>query len=59
MSKFAQLKTLIASAETDADKFFNKGNGAAGTRLRKALQEAKSLAQDIRNEVTAIKNKGK
>ncbi|MGK6353159.1 histone H1 [Parapedobacter sp. DT-150] len=59
MSKFAQLKELIASAEEDALKFYDKANAAAGTRLRKALQEAKTLAQDIRNEVTALKNKGK
>lgn len=59
MSKFTQLKDLIASAGDDAAKFYEKGNAAAGTRLRKALQEAKTLAQDIRNEVTAIKNKGK
>ncbi|GGC33519.1 hypothetical protein GCM10011386_27040 [Parapedobacter defluvii] len=59
MSKFTQLKELIASAEEDAAKFYDKANGAAGTRLRKALQEVKTLAQDIRNEVTSLKNKGK
>jgi hypothetical protein len=31
-------------------------NKAAGTRLRGALQSAKTFAQDIRNEVTAKKN---
>ncbi|WP_130857944.1 histone H1 [Olivibacter jilunii] len=56
MEKFTELKNIIASAEADADKFYNKSNGAAGTRLRKALQELKSLAQEIRNEVTTIKN---
>lgn len=59
MDKFGKLKELISSVEADADKFFNKGNAAAGTRVRKALQDVKSLAQDIRNDVTSIKNSGK
>jgi len=42
---------LIASADADADKFYNKGNSAAGTRLRKTMQEIKGAAQDIRNSV--------
>ncbi|SEK23385.1 histone H1 [Parapedobacter koreensis] len=56
MSTFNQLKDLIASVEADAVKFFEKGNAAAGTRVRKAMQEAKTLAQSIRNEVTAKKS---
>jgi len=32
MQKFEELKALIASLEGDADKFYNKGNSAAGTR---------------------------
>jgi hypothetical protein len=57
MEKFNQLKELIASIEADADKFFNKGSKAAGTRVRGGMQEIKALAQEIRNEVTALKNK--
>lgn len=57
MEKFNQLKALLASAEADAEKFYEKNSKAAGTRVRKALQEAKNLAQSIRNEVTEIKNK--
>jgi len=57
MEKFTKLKELVASMEVDADKFYTKGSGAAGTRVRKALQEIKTLAQEIRNEVTEIKNK--
>ncbi|MGN8068406.1 histone H1 [Mucilaginibacter sp. 22184] len=56
MEKFTELKELIAAAEKDAQAFFEKGNKAAGTRLRNALQKSKVLAQDIRNEVTAKKN---
>lgn len=57
MDKFAKLKELISAAETDADKFYNKGNSAAGTRLRGAMQQLKRLAQEIRTEVTDQKKK--
>ena len=56
MSKFAKLKEVVASVETDVEKFYKGGNAAAGTRVRKALQEIKGLAQEIRNEVTEKKN---
>jgi hypothetical protein len=57
MQKFQDLKNLIASLEADADKFYNKANSAAGTRLRKGMQELKNLAQVIRSEVQDLKNK--
>jgi len=57
MEKFTQLKELLASIEADADKFYNKGSKAAGTRVRGGMQEIKALAQEIRQEVTALKNK--
>ncbi len=59
MKKFEELKSLIASIETDADKFYNKGNSAAGTRVRKGMQDLKNLAQAIRAEVQELKNKEK
>lgn len=59
MGNFTKLKDLVSSLEADADKFFNNGNAAAGTRVRKGLQEIKTLAQDIRNEITAKKNEKK
>ncbi len=55
MSAFTKLKELVAATEADATSFYEKGNKAAGTRLRKALQEIKVLAQEGRNEVTAKK----
>ncbi len=57
MEKFSKIKDLIASMEDDADKFYNKTNSAAGTRVRKAMQDLKNLAQEVRNEVTELKNK--
>lgn len=57
MKKFNELKKLVLEAEVDADKFYNKGNSAAGTRVRKAMQDLKNLAQDIRMNVQDMKNK--
>ena len=57
MENYNKLKELVASAEGDFEKFYDKGNAAAGTRVRKAMQEMKDLAQDIRKEVTEKKNK--
>jgi hypothetical protein len=57
MATFQQLRSVIETAEADADKFFNKGNKAAGTRLRNSLQEIKKLAQELRVAVTEQKNK--
>ena len=45
------------SLEDDFEKFYDKENQAAGTRVRKGMQELKNLAQEIRIEVQDIKNK--
>ncbi|MFM6976340.1 MAG: histone H1 [Sphingobacteriaceae bacterium] len=59
MKKFNEFKSVLAGLEADADKFYNKGNSAAGTRIRKGMQDLKNLAQAIRLEVQATKNKEK
>ncbi len=59
MDKFTKMKDLLASVEVDANKFYNSGNSAAGTRVRKGMQDLKNLAQEIRNEVTEKKNSAK
>lgn len=59
MEQIAKLKELIASAEADADKFFNKGNSAAGTRLRNTMQTLKATAQEVRTTVTEKKKAAK
>lgn len=56
MEKFEKVKELIAGIESDATKFYNQNNGAAGTRVRKAMQDLKVLATDIRKEITERKN---
>ena len=57
MKNYKKIQDIIAGAEGDFDKFYTKGNSAAGTRVRKAMQELKNLCQDVRKEVTDIKNK--
>lgn len=56
MSRFDDLKNFVEGLEADFDKFYDKGNKAAGTRVRKAMQELKQMAQDIRVEVQEKKN---
>lgn len=57
MKAFESLKSLVAGAEKDALKFYLKGNKAAGTRLRNAMQHGKRIAQEVRKSVLAIKSK--
>ena len=44
------------SLEGDFEKFYDKTNSAAGTRVRKGMQELKNMAQEIRKEVQDMKN---
>lgn len=58
MNRFEELKNLVSSLEGDFSKFYEKKNQAAGTRVRKGMQEIKNLAQTIRVEVQSLKNEG-
>ena len=58
MSRFSDVKNLVMSLEADFEKFYDKGNQAAGTRVRKGMQDLKNLAQEIRTEVHDKKNAG-
>ena len=59
MDKIAELKTLVETAEKEGVAFYEKGNKAAGTRLRNALQQIKAVATDLRKDVTEKKNEAK
>lgn len=59
MKLYEELKELVASMEADVVKFSDKGNAAAGTRIRKSLQEVKTLAQKFRIEIQEAKNSEK
>jgi hypothetical protein len=56
VDKFKALQELVAATEKEAAAFYEKGNKAAGTRLRNAMQQLKVAATDIRKEVTEKKN---
>lgn len=53
---YQDLKDIVDNAEGDFQKFYEKGNKAAGTRIRKAMQEIKAKAQEIRSDVQDKKN---
>lgn len=56
MKRFDEVRDLVMSLEGDFEKFYDKGNQAAGTRVRKGMQDLKNLAQEIRIEVQNKKN---
>ena len=51
-----QIQEEIVAIQEDAAKFNEKGNKAAGTRVRKAMQNIKGLAQGVRVAVSAANN---
>ena len=55
-NEFDELQNVINDCQSDVTKFV-EGNNSAGTRVRKAMQTVKSLAQDIRVEVQDQKNR--
>jgi hypothetical protein len=55
MNAHEDIKTHMAAYETEHEKF-EKGNNAAGTRARKALQELAKAVKARRNEITETKN---
>lgn len=59
VARYAELQALVAGMAADFQKFYQDGNKAAGTRVRLAMQELKTFAQNVRNEVQTIKNGGK
>ena len=54
---YNQMISLLEEIQPDVEKFYDKGNKAAGTRVRKAMQEIKSLAQDQRVEISEMNKK--
>jgi hypothetical protein len=54
MQEYEKLKTLVAEIEADINKAIG-GNKAAGTRVRKQMQEIKQAAQAVRNRILEIR----
>ncbi len=55
MQSYEQLKALVTSAENDISKA-EGGNKAAGTRVRKLMQDIKASAQQVRVEILEIRD---
>ena len=53
--KMNSMMQCLISTAVDVEKF-KGGNKSAGTRIRQAMQEIKSIAQNVRVEIQAIKN---
>lgn len=53
--RYDDLVLFVQNLEADFVKFYDKGQKAAGTRVRKAMLELKKIAQDIRVEVNNMK----
>jgi len=50
MMEYETLKRLVTEADEDVQKAVG-GNKAAGTRVRKKMQEIKAAAQEVRKKV--------
>jgi hypothetical protein len=55
-SLFDELQDAVNDCQADVTKFV-EGNNSAGTRVRKAMQIVKAMAQEVRVEVQDQKNK--
>lgn len=56
MDHYKKIRSLVIGLEDDIIKFYEKGNNAAGTRVRQDLQALKVLAQHIREDIQKTKN---
>ena len=55
-NKYEEFTKIVEAMEGDFEKFYDKEVGAAGTRVRKHLQELATLCKDVRKDVTEVKN---
>ena len=55
MQEYESLKVLITEIESDVNKA-EGGNKAAGTRVRKQMQDIKKAAQAVRNSILEIRS---
>ena len=54
MQEYENLNALVAEIESDINKA-EGGNKAAGTRVRKQMQQIKQAAQSVRNRILEIR----
>ena len=54
MEEYEQLKRLVEDVADDVAKAIG-GNKAAGTRVRKSMQEIKNAAQEVRKRILDVR----
>ena len=57
MQEYEDLKTMVAEIEDDLNKA-EGGNKAAGTRVRKQMQQIKKVANAIRSKILELRSSG-
>ena len=55
MQEYETLKNLVEAAADDVQKA-QGGNKAAGTRVRKSMQDIKNAAQDVRKKILEVRS---
>ena len=55
MQEYEDLKTMVAEIEDDLNKA-EGGNKAAGTRVRKQMQQVKKVANAIRSKILELRS---
>jgi hypothetical protein len=55
-NKYEEALLALQALQPDAEKFYDKGNAAAGTRVRVGIQKVKTLLQESREEIKKRKN---
>ena len=55
--KLNELKALVSQIEIDQDKFLRTGSKPATIRIRKSLQDVRSLAKEYRDLAVESRNK--
>ena len=55
MEAYERLRQLVESAADDVNKA-SGGNKAAGTRVRKTMQDVKAAAQDVRKGILEVRS---
>ena len=59
MEKLTNLQGILDGMKTDIEKFYEKSQNAAGTRLRKELNNLRKLAAEIRKDIQEVRNSRK
>lgn len=54
MEEYQKLRRLVEEIADDVDKACG-GNKAAGTRVRKAMQDVKNIAQAVRKQILEMR----